>query len=173
MRLYLIGMPGAGKSTLGRALAAFYEVPFCDLDEEIVRREGRNIADIFGADGEEYFRAQEAAALRAVLTRHQRLVLATGGGTPCFHQNLELLLETGLTLYLVVPVAELVRRLYQAAAARPLLAQLPDPAALEKRLGETLAVRQRFYDRAPLRCAAPACSVEGVRRLVEWYQTTG
>ncbi|GAA3919833.1 hypothetical protein GCM10022406_02850 [Hymenobacter algoricola] len=165
-------MPGAGKTTLGRALATAFELPFRDLDEEIVRSEGRSVADVFQADGEEYFRRREAEVLRVLLAQQPRLVLATGGGTPCFHNNLELLLETGLTLYLAVPVPELVRRLQHAAAARPLLARLPDAAALEARLSETLAYRQRFYDRAPLRCAAPTCTVEAVQHLLATYQAS-
>jgi shikimate kinase len=173
MRLYLIGMPGAGKTTLGRGLATFYKVPFYDLDEEIVRREGRSIPAIFGKEGEAYFREVEAATLREVVNKHAKLVLATGGGTPCFHQNIDVLLGTGLTLYLAVPVEELVRRLQRAATSRPLLAQLPDAQALEARLRETLGVREQFYDRAPLRCAAAACSVENVQRLIAHYRTTG
>lgn len=172
MRLYLIGMPGAGKTTLGRALATAYEVPFLDLDEEIVRREQRSVSEIFAQDGEEYFRQREADVLRDVVAHYPRVVLATGGGTPCFHHNLEVLLETGLTLYLAVPVTELVRRLLAAAASRPLLASLPDAAALESRLRETLAARQQFYDRAPLCCAAPTCSLEAVQQLVARYHLT-
>ncbi|QJX46463.1 shikimate kinase [Hymenobacter taeanensis] len=169
MRLYLIGMPGAGKTTLGRGLATAYEVPFRDLDQEIVRREQRSIPDIFLQDGEAYFREREAAVLRDLVAELPNLVLATGGGTPCFHQNLELLLETGLALYLAVPIPELVRRVQQQAASRPLLAALPDATALETRLTETLAARQQFYDRAPLRCAASACSVEAVQQLIERF----
>ncbi|MBX0291555.1 shikimate kinase [Hymenobacter sp. HSC-4F20] len=172
MRIYLIGMPGAGKTTLGRALATAYRVPFLDLDEEIIRREQRSVSEIFAQDGEEYFRQVEADVLRDVIATTPTLVLATGGGTPCFHHNLEVLLETGLTLYLAVPVPELVRRLLRAAASRPLLAASTDAAALTARLHETLATRQQFYDRAPLCCAAPTCSLEAVQQLLARYNAT-
>ncbi|OON68323.1 hypothetical protein B0919_14325 [Hymenobacter sp. CRA2] len=166
-------MPGAGKTTLGRALATLYSLPFRDLDDEIVRRAGRSIPDIFAQDGEECFRQLEADTLRAAVAAHERLVLATGGGTPCFHQNMEVLNQTGITLWLDVPVEELLARLRHAAATRPLLAALPDPAALEARLRETLGARQRFYQAAALRCPAEACSPEAVQQLLTHFRATG
>ena len=172
MKIYLIGMPGAGKTTLGRGLATWYQVPFCDLDAEIVRREGRSVVDIFQGEGEAYFRDVEARTLRAVVAAQPDVVVATGGGTPCYHDNLALLLETGLTLYLAVPTDELVRRLLHAAAARPLLAPAPDADALTARLRETFEVRKQFYERAPLRCASSACTLAAVRALIDRYRAT-
>ncbi len=172
MKIYLIGMPGAGKTTLGRGLAVAYQVPFVDLDEEIVRQEARSIPDIFANEGEAYFRIREAAVLREVVARYPQLVLATGGGAPCFHDNLEVLLETGLTLYLDVPIYKLVRRVLAAAKSRPLLSATSEAAALQARLTETLHFRKQFYDRAPLRCQASACTVGAVRQLLARYQAS-
>jgi shikimate kinase len=172
MRLSLIGMPGAGKTTLGQALAVAYEVPFIDLDREIFLRERRSITTIFELEGEKYFREREAAVLREVVQGAESFVLSTGGGTPCFHHNLELLLEVGFVLYLEVPVEALAQRMLQSASMRPLLAGATDAEALVSQLRETLEARKQFYDRAPLRCTPPTCTLVGVRRLIDQYTST-
>jgi shikimate kinase len=171
-KLYLIGMPGAGKTTLGRGLATRLEMPFRDLDQEIVEQEGRSIPEIFATDGEAYFRSTEALVLRKLVDTLPRLVLATGGGTPCFHQNMDLLQATGTALYLSVPITELVRRLLKASRSRPLLAAIPDEKALLTHLTETLAFREQFYAQAPLRCEG-TCTVEAVLQLLTRYHSTG
>ncbi|KUG07972.1 shikimate kinase [Solirubrum puertoriconensis] len=165
-RIHLVGMPGAGKTTLGRALATLYSLPFRDLDEEIVQRQGRSIPEIFETEGEDYFRQVEADTLRAVVAEHERLVLATGGGTPCFHGNAEALTQSGVAVWLDVPVEELLARLQHAAGTRPLLAALPDADALAQRLRQTLAAREQFYAKAQLRCAHPACTPETVHHML-------
>ena len=160
--LYLIGLPGSGKTTLGRQLAAHYGREFLDLDAAIVAEAGRAVPEIFAAEGEAGFRAREAAALRAVAAWPGRpLVVATGGGTPCFHDNLAVLRSSGFLLWLDVPLPELVRRLGRSRSSRPLLAAAVSPAespaeALAAHLGRTLATRERFYAQAHLRYAGAA-----------------
>lgn len=159
--LYLIGLPGSGKTTIGRRLAAHYGWEFRDLDVDIVAQAGRTIPEIFAAEGEAGFRQHEANALRAVAARPgPPLVLATGGGTPCFHDNLGVLRATGFALWLDVPLPELVRRLVRASSTRPLLAataahETPETALFDQ-LNRTLAARQQFYSQAHLRHAGAA-----------------
>jgi shikimate kinase len=156
----LVGLPGAGKTTLGRELARHFNRPFVDLDAAIESRAGRPVSDIFATSGEAAFRTLEAAVLREVLAQPGApLVLATGGGTPCFHENMALLNKAGPTLWLDVPVPVLAARLPPAEVAkRPLLAAA---GGAEAWLRETLAARHVFYAQARLRCAA-ACTLPAV-----------
>lgn len=152
MHLSLLGMPGSGKTTLGRALAQHFNWPFLDLDAEIVGRAGQSIPAIFAQFGEIHFRQLEAETLRAVVARPGPLVLATGGGTPCFHDNIKILNDSGFTLWLDVPVGVLARRLGRGGSAkRPLLAAAGPHLAAS--LAETLAGRRQFYAQARLRFA--------------------
>ena len=170
--LYLIGLPASGKTTLGRQLAAYYGRGFLDLDHRIVADAGQTIPEIFASEGEEGFRRREAAALAAVASHPGRpLVVATGGGTPCFFDNLAVLHASGFVLWLEVPLRELQRRLARRnqAATRPLLADAATAAtpqqALADWLARTLEARQGFYAQARLR--HPGGSVAAVAAALE------
>jgi shikimate kinase len=156
----LVGLPGAGKTTLGRELARHFNRPFLDLDAAIEAHAGYGVREIFASEGETGFRALEAKVLRKTLGGSDApLVLATGGGTPCFHDNMLLLNSAGPTLWLDVPVEVLAARLPPAEVAkRPLMAAA---GGAEAWLRETLSARIGFYAQARLRCSA-ACTLPAV-----------
>ena len=145
-RIFLIGFMGAGKSQCGRQLAELLGFPFIDLDEVIEQREGSSISDIFARRGEGYFRQLERTVLESLLPLPS-FVMATGGGTPCFDDTIVRLNAAGTTVFLDVPVADLVERLRHASAHRPLLAEREDlHGSIEQRLTE----RRSCYECAHL-----------------------
>ena len=110
MRVFLTGFMGAGKSTIGRELAALFGWPFVDLDVEIETRAGTSVAEIFKARGEEAFRALEHEALTVAL-RHSNAVIATGGGTVTFERNRQLMRNAGTSVWLDLPFRDILDRL--------------------------------------------------------------
>lgn len=140
LRIVLVGLPGAGKSTVGREVAERLGWEFIDLDVEIERLSGRTVAEIFAERGEAGFRDIESAATAGLARRH-RVVVATGGGWVERKANLDALVPGGLTVFLRVSPAVAAARLGAAGGGRPLLAT-PNP---EKTLGELLARREAIY----------------------------
>ncbi len=122
---FLIGYMGSGKTTLGRAVSARTGVRFIDLDDYIEQREGCTIREIFATRGEAAFRDIERQALAEVCAMTDTLV-ACGGGTPCFGDNMEVMNSRVLTVYLDAPHSSLLSRLKEGRAARPLIASLSD-----------------------------------------------
>jgi shikimate kinase len=123
MKIFLIGLPGSGKTFLGKELARAMNMPFVDLDKEIERAEGKLIKDIFKEKNENYFREVEARVLRLWCASERDFVMATGGGAPCFSNNLDVINQTGKSIFLDVPAHEIVRRMMLSKIEeRPLLA---------------------------------------------------
>jgi shikimate kinase len=142
-------MPASGKSTLGIALAQTLQYRFLDLDSLIVKLEGRSIAEVFAEAGEAYFRQSEQKALHVAL-RATNTVIATGGGTPCFFDNMDLIRQKSLSIYLKTDLAILAKRIFQDSKnARPLYLS-DSPEDLLQKLATTLAARQVFYEQAQI-----------------------
>ena len=144
--IFLIGFMGAGKSYWGARLAAAKGLPFLDLDDLIVAQEKCSIAQLFSEIGESGFRALERAVLQK-LANHAPAVVATGGGTPCFFDNMEWMNAHGTTLYLDTPAAVLAERLKHEIGVRPLLASIKQ-ADLQQFIAGKISEREPFYRKA-------------------------
>lgn len=140
--LVLVGLPGAGKTTVGRLLAAQLALPFVDFDEEIERREGRRVAEIFAGQGEAAFRAMERSLTTELVGR--AMVVAPGGGWMADPGNPALFRPGGRIIHLVVRPETALGRMHAEWARRPLLAG-DDPLAALVSLAER---RRRAYDAA-------------------------
>lgn len=143
-KIFLVGLPGAGKTTLGKALAAKKRLDFIDLDEELVNSAKKSIAQIFQEDGETHFRTLEQKCLQQIVSTKDNFVLATGGGTPCFFDNMELMNKVGLTIYVDVPLEVITDRL-EKDTNRPLMAIYS--------LEELYKTRRVFYEEAQKRAS--------------------
>jgi shikimate kinase len=146
--LVLMGYMGSGKSTLGKALAMHLNVDFVDLDSEIEKELGESVAEIFKYKGEIYFRKTERIVLEKLLKKQQPIVLALGGGTPCYGNVLSLLQESqAITFYLKVSIDNLVERLLPEKNFRPLIKNIAEEDFHEF-IAKHLFERRQFYEQA-------------------------
>ncbi len=145
-RIFLIGYMGAGKTTLGRALAAGLGVEFIDLDCYIEERFRKTVSQIFAEKGEEEFRNIERRMLHEV-GEFENVIVSTGGGTPCFFDNVEYMNAQGTTVFLDVPLERLFIRLSIARSKRPLIKDKNDEE-LRTFIGEQLQKRLPHYSKA-------------------------
>lgn len=160
-RIFLIGLPGSGKTSLGQSLADKLQLSFFDLDQCIEESELRTISEIFSQSGENYFRQVETKELEQLIQKNNRLILSTGGGTPCFNRNMEFMNHSGTTIYLDVPLEVLAGRLMHSQIERPMFKGLNREAAYEK-LSELLRLRQSFYQQATVTVTGGSIEPESI-----------
>lgn len=160
MKIYLVGFMGAGKTTVGRELAARIDAPFFDLDELVETSEKTSIKDIFAQHGEPYFRKRERDLLRSTKNL-DAAVIATGGGTFTFDENIQFIQSEGMSVYLAAPYALLRSRMGAKAGERPLFTD-------DLSTHELYAGRIRYYRMADLtiEMREEETPVEIVERLV-------
>ena len=144
--VFLIGYMGCGKSTLGRALSVATGLDFIDLDHYIEQRFHATIAELFATRGEDGFRRVEQAMLREVCD-FSDVIIACGGGTPCFFNNMDEMNAAGTTVWLNTPISRLYERLQRNRSKRPILANKSDSELLEF-ITSALDARTPYYSRA-------------------------
>ncbi len=145
----MCGLPGSGKSFLGLMLADVLGFPFYDLDYLIVANEEKSIDEIFKTHGENYFREKEKEALNHFFDFHETndYVLALGGGTPCFFDNLLRIKERGILIWLDTDEKKCAERIAQRTLGRPMFSKL-NADEIEKKLKFLKTERLKFYSKA-------------------------
>lgn len=159
LRIYLIGFMGCGKSYWGEKLAQKLELPFFDLDHQIEEKEEKSISAIFEEGGEEQFRMLEKEVLHLVTESHGAFVMATGGGTPCFYNNIEYMKKSGLVVWINCSTDDLFHRLVDEKDKRPLLKDLSDEH-LRAYITKKGADRHIFYRQATTTVNGEGLSLE-------------
>ena len=141
---------GSGKTAVGIELSRLYNIPFIDLDNEIIKVEKRSINKIFEENGELYFRKIEHECLKNLLKQSVSSIISLGGGTPCYHNTIEILNDNNEinTVFLRANVNNLVDRLYQEIHHRPIIKNINSKTDLSEFIGKHLFERNYFYNKS-------------------------
>ena len=167
MKIYLIGYMGSGKSTLGQHLANALGISWLDLDDEFEQRYKVSIPAFFEKYGENAFRNLEYKVL-ADISVITDLVVSTGGGSPCFHDNMELMNQTGITVYLQAMPELLISRIELSARKRPLFQQMKGENFLQK-ITTHLQSREPYYTQAKITIDATKPEVDDLKNRILNY----
>jgi len=150
MKIFLIGFMGSGKTHWGRLLSQKLSMPFFDLDEQVAEHAGRSIPEIFATEGEEQFRMQEKDVLHIITESHESFVMACGGGSPCYFNNIDYMQKSGTTVWINTPLELLFQRLVKEKEKRPLIKELSDEQ-LHSFIIRKFADRKIYYEQADIK----------------------
>ena len=165
MHIFLIGYMGCGKSYWGKRLANSLSFDFIDLDELIEKREGLSIPDIFKQFGEASFREREKSALESIKELEHATVISTGGGVPCFHDNISRMNTMGKTLFLEASPRILKQNILKSDDVRPIVKAVPENE-LEAYIANHLKERLPFYQQAQIKANVDSLELEGLIKLL-------
>jgi shikimate kinase len=162
MKIFLIGMPGSGKTTTGKLLAEKLKLTFVDLDMEIEKSEGQSINQIFEKRKENYFREVESRILKKFCSSTENFIMSTGGGSPCFYDNMKQMNDSGKTIFLDVPAKEIANRLEKTnLTERPLFSKL-SLEQLKDKIEFLRSQRINFYKQANFVFEGKEISIEKI-----------
>ncbi len=147
MQIILLGYMASGKSTISKVLADILNIESIDLDNYVSEKEVDTIKNIFKNKGEIYFRLQENKYLNELLNSQKNFVLALGGGTPCYSNNMDIINNKSTSVYLNANLNTLLKRLQKEKINRPLISHLNDDK-LKEYIAKHLFERAPFYDKA-------------------------
>ncbi|GAB3218367.1 shikimate kinase [Algoriphagus aestuariicola] len=160
LKVVLVGLPGSGKSTFGRQLSHELRFPFLDLDHQIEEKFAMKIPEIFSIHGEGKFREWETETLAGLLQKDSSFVLATGGGAPCFNDNMDLINASSISVYLDVPLDSISERLRVSKVQNRPMFQGLGQGEITLKLKSLLAERDAFYSQAKIKLSGEDFSAE-------------
>jgi len=155
---------GVGKSMLGRRLSGTMGLDFIDLDQEIEKEQGLTVSGIFERDGEDEFRKTERRQLKESIER-DNFIMACGGGTPCYRDNMDIMNGAGKTLLLDLPQDVIYKRLLNSKQQRPLVTNM-GPGELKAYISDKIAERKPFYDKAKIKIDPLNTSLELISKIL-------
>lgn len=165
--VFLLGYMGCGKSTVAKKLATKLKYVFLDTDAVIESMTGKSIAQIFSEEGEDAFRILEKSVIQSLASR-TNTVIATGGGAPCFHDNLSVMNKSGITVYIKMQPESLASRIIASKTDRPVLQRISNddlPVYIHKHLSD----RERFYNKAHLIVKGENLKIDELVNLIKDY----
>lgn len=165
MRIFIIGYMGAGKSTVGKRLANNLGIPFIDLDDTFESKFRYSIPHFFDHFGEDRFRDFEHQCLKEIITENEEAVISTGGGTPCFYENMELMNNNGMTVYLKMNPKSLANRLNKARRLRPVIRDVQN-ADMQAFVEGQLAERDVFYSQAKVSVKGESLDLDALVSMI-------
>ena len=157
---------GSGKTHWGKILSRQISLPYFDLDEVIVASEKKSVQQIFHDNGEEYFRVKEQEVLEALVEDHDNVIISTGGGTPCFFNNIDFMKQQGQVVWLNTAIDILVERLLKQKHSRPLIKNISD-AELKSFIVKKLQDRKMYYEQAHVMLHEESITIESLLKSIQ------
>jgi len=143
-KFFIVGMPASGKSQLGKYISSITNLIFLDLDNEIEKKLDTRVKDIFKINGENFFRKIETKTLKEIIENKNNFILATGGGTPCFNENMSLINKSGISIFIDVK-REILHERISRNDKRPLL---NGTLSLDMKLSDLYKERINYYKKS-------------------------
>lgn len=171
MIIFLIGFMGSGKTTIGKRLSKKLKWEFIDIDNYIQHKHSLSIKEIFSEFGEDIFREWERDALHE-LFELSNIIVATGGGTPCFFDNMNEMNKHGITIYLNMSAENLLRRLIDSKNERPLINKRSSKEEIRYKIDLLLNKRKLFYEQARVNIDGRNLSIGFLEQVIKPYLPT-
>ena len=166
--IFLLGYMGAGKTVIGRSLSKKLGFTFYDLDNYIEQIEGKKVSDIFNEKNEVYFRKIENKYLHELSLKKEKKIISTGGGTPCFENNLEIIQTSSnsISVYLKANIETLVKRLLHSIEKRPIISHLKKEYELKEFITKHLFERSFYYEKSDVKIKTDDIELKDIVKLI-------